>query len=71
MMRPTFPRNQVVHKLILHSNNQKILGANADKGIGKFTAAYTNDNVQLLVPAGNSAGSYSATLTWTLGNAPS
>lgn len=55
----------------VNSSNQTILGANADEGIGKFTAGYTKENVQLLVPAGNSAGSYSATLTWTLGNAPS
>ncbi|WP_048001060.1 WxL domain-containing protein [Lactiplantibacillus herbarum] len=55
----------------VNSSNQQILGANADEGIGVFTAAYAKENVQLLVPAGNSAGSYAATLTWTLGNAPS
>jgi len=55
----------------VNADNQTILGANADEGIGKFTAGYTKENVQLLVPAGNSAGSYSSTLTWTLGNAPS
>lgn len=57
-------------KVTLNSSGQSILTAQSGDGIGKFTATHAADKVSLLVPAGNSAGKYQATLTWTLANAP-
>lgn len=54
----------------LNTSNQTIVTADAEEGIGHFTTTHTQDNVSLLVPAGNSAGAYASTLTWTLTNAP-
>ena len=47
------------------------MDAEANEGIGKFTSKYATNEVSLLIPAGNAAGAYTSTLTWTLGNAPS
>lgn len=55
----------------LNTDSQAILSADAEEGIGIFRMSHTEDQVSLAVPAGNSAGSYSSTLTWTLNNAPS
>lgn len=57
-------------KVTVNGNAQSILTAEKSEGIGQFTATHSKDNVSLLVPAGNAAGSYTATLTWTLSNAP-
>ncbi|AVK63994.1 cell surface protein [Lactobacillus sp. CBA3606] len=55
----------------VNSENQSILSADAGEGIGVFTMTHDKDNVSLNVPAGNAAGAYKSTLTWTLTNAPS
>ncbi|PRO93804.1 WxL domain-containing protein [Lactiplantibacillus pentosus] len=64
-------KNPTAPDVTVNESNQMILGAVANEGIGKFTSAYAKTDVSLLVPAGNSAGAYTSTLTWTLGNAPS
>lgn len=48
--------------------NQNIF--HADKGDGVGTWANTYKTASLVVPAGNAAGSYTSTLTWTLTNTP-
>ncbi|WP_129044762.1 WxL domain-containing protein [Companilactobacillus metriopterae] len=45
-----------------------ILSATANNGIGEYTDTFTNDQAILKYPAGNTAGSYTSTLTWTLVN---
>ena len=45
-----------------------VLNAKAGTGVGVWTSTW--GNVSLAVPAGNVAGNYQATLTWTLENAP-
>lgn len=55
----------------INDQNQTIVTAAVNEGIGLFTTTHTTDNVSLLVPAGNAAGAYQSTLTWTLSNAPS
>lgn len=57
--------------MTLNTDSQPILSADAEEGIGIFDLSHTTDQVSLLVPAGNAAGAYSSTLTWTLNNAPS
>jgi len=46
--------NPISSQVNVNTSPQPILAANANEGIGKFTASYTEDNVQLLVPAGTS-----------------
>lgn len=50
------------------TDNQNIF--HADKGNGVGTWANTYKTASLVVPAGNAAGSYTSTLTWTLTNTP-
>lgn len=45
-----------------------VLNAAAGDGVGVWNSSW--DKVSLDVPAGNVAGDYSATLTWSLDNAP-
>ncbi|MBW1622247.1 WxL domain-containing protein [Lactiplantibacillus plantarum] len=59
------------YKVDITDQNQIIMDAEANEGIGKFTSKYATNEVSLLIPAGNTAGAYTSTLTWTLGNAPS
>ncbi|AVK61423.1 cell surface protein [Lactobacillus sp. CBA3605] len=61
----------VAQDVTVNTENQSILSADAGEGIGIFTMTHDKDNVSLNVPAGNSAGAYKSTLTWTLTNAPS
>ncbi|MFB9769011.1 WxL domain-containing protein [Lactiplantibacillus modestisalitolerans] len=58
------------HEITINNAPQAILTANAKEGIGKFTATHANDQITLVVPAGNVAGAYKSTLTWTLANTP-
>lgn len=58
-------------KVVVNDTNQSIVTATAGEGIGQFTTTHDAHDVSLLVPAGNSAGAYTAKLTWTLSNAPS
>ncbi|RRK10255.1 WxL domain-containing protein [Lactiplantibacillus garii] len=57
--------------ITVNTNNQSIVTAAVNEGIGEFTTTHDKADVSLLVPAGNSAGAYKSTLTWTLSNAPS
>lgn len=50
------------------TDNQNIFHADAGNGVGTWANTYKNAN--LVVPAGNAAGSYESTLTWTLTNTP-
>ncbi|AVW11568.1 WxL domain-containing protein [Lactiplantibacillus paraplantarum] len=59
------------NEVTINESDQAIMAATANEGIGKFTSKYATDKVSLLIPAGNAAGAYKSTLTWTLGNAPS
>ena len=38
--------------------------------VGNFADAFSTDQVQLVVPAGNVAGNYAASLTWELSSTP-
>lgn len=58
-------------EVVVNGTNQSIVTAAAGEGIGQFTTTHDASDVSLLVPAGNSAGAYTAKLTWTLSNAPS
>lgn len=51
--------------------SKTLINAAAKKGNGQWTATYdTSNKVELLVPAGNLAGNYSANLTYTLADGP-
>ncbi|BDZ32251.1 WxL domain-containing protein [Lactiplantibacillus sp. WILCCON 0030] len=58
-------------EVTINTESQPILSADENEGIGVYDMSHTTDQVSLLVPAGNSAGAYKSTLTWTLSNAPS
>ncbi|GEP25299.1 WxL domain-containing protein [Lentilactobacillus diolivorans] len=60
----------LVAKLSLSSSPVTVVSAAAGKGVGAYTGTYGSTDASLEVPAGNIGGSYSSTLTWTLGNAP-
>lgn len=60
----------LVAKLSLSSSPVTVVSAAAGKGVGAYTGTYGSTDASLKVPAGNIGGSYSSTLTWTLGNAP-
>lgn len=57
-------------KLSLSSSPVTVVSAAAGKGVGAYTGTYGSTDASLKVPAGNIGGTYSSTLTWTLGNAP-
>jgi len=64
-------KSPTASRVTLNTDSQPILSADAEEGIGIFDMSHTTDQVSLLVPAGNAAGAYKSTLTWTLNNAPS
>lgn len=47
-----------------------IFSADKGAGIGTWSSTYATSNVTLDIPAGNVAGDYTSTLTWTLVNTP-
>ncbi|WP_207696039.1 hypothetical protein DOK67_0000597 [Enterococcus sp. DIV0212c] len=49
---------------------QTIMTAAKDKGLGTWANSYSKEETKLTIPAGNFAGEYGSTLTWTLSNAP-
>lgn len=49
---------------------QPLLVAPSGTGVGEFHAKYTNPQVALSLPAGNVAGQYQATLSWSLAAVP-
>ncbi|EOL45213.1 WxL domain-containing protein [Enterococcus caccae] len=56
--------------LNVNKDPQTIMLAAKDKGLGTWADSYDKKDTQLMIPAGNFAGEYGATLTWTLSNAP-
>ncbi|MEI5994503.1 WxL domain-containing protein [Candidatus Enterococcus mansonii] len=56
--------------LVLNEDPQTIMSADKDKGLGTWADSYDKNKTKLSIPAGNFAGQYGATMTWTLSNAP-
>ncbi|MFC6181723.1 WxL domain-containing protein [Lactiplantibacillus daowaiensis] len=54
----------------VNTSAQLVLTAGTGEGVGLYSLNYDADNVELYIPAGNVAGTYTSNLTWTLGNAP-
>lgn len=50
------------------NTNQVVETASANGGLGVWNSPYTASGINLTVPAGQEPGSYTSTLTWTLGN---
>jgi len=63
-------KSPAVTSIDVNTSAQSLLTAEAGEGIGAFSLKHNNADVTLNIPAGNVAGSYKATLTWTLANAP-
>ncbi|MBC1813797.1 WxL domain-containing protein [Listeria booriae] len=62
--------------ITLNGNTQTVLAAEANAGMGTWLDVYAgtdgnNENVSLYVPAGNLAGDYNSSITWTLEDSPS
>lgn len=60
----------------LNSSAQPVFQAGANAGMGTWVDVYegtagANENVTLHVPAGNLAGAYDSSITWTLETSPS
>ncbi|MGV7915735.1 WxL domain-containing protein, partial [Mycobacterium kansasii] len=51
-------------------SDQVIWSAPQNGGLGQWSATYAANTVQLVVPAGQLAGRYTATLTWQLDDTP-
>jgi len=70
----TTPDNQsglpTAAALTVNANAQNIMTSAVNAGLGTWDDEMNTQNVTLKVPAGNLAGSYQATLTWTLTDAP-
>ncbi|MGX7138972.1 WxL domain-containing protein [Enterococcus silesiacus] len=56
--------------LVVNKEQQVIMTANKDKGLGTWADSYDKEQTKLAIPAGNYVGEYASTLTWTLSNAP-
>lgn len=59
--------------LTLNENFQPMTTAQESAGLGTWLMKYNNENttdIQLTVPAGNLAGSYTGTVTWQLSDSP-
>lgn len=52
------------------SGSDVLMNADEKKGMGTWADMLDNSNVKLSVPAGNFAGEYSATINWSLVDAP-
>lgn len=62
-----------VNAVVLSSTNAKaqtIMAANKNNGLGTWMDKFNASEVKLTVPAGNLAGEYVSTLTWSLLDAP-
>ena len=57
---------------VLDVNDQDALvfNAPAGAGIGTWQNVFAPENVKLVIPQGNTAGSYQSQLTWTLSDTP-
>lgn len=52
------------------ATNATVMSAAANQGMGTWADSFDQSGVKLTVPAGNLAGAYSSTLTWSLVDAP-
>jgi len=59
-----------VSNIEVNEDTKSLLTAGAGEGVGAFSLKHNNADVTLTIPAGNVAGKYKSTLTWTLANAP-
>ncbi|PEH47970.1 WxL domain-containing protein [Enterococcus faecium] len=57
-------------KVIVNNDAQNIMSAAANTGLGTWADEMDTANVSLKVPSGNLVGDYTATLVWTLSDAP-
>lgn len=48
--------------------DQLVLSAAANAGLGVWDSTYAPSDINLAVPAGQEPGSYTSTVTWTLGD---
>lgn len=58
------------YALEVNNQPQTLMSAEIDKGMGSWANVFDKTQTKLMIPAGNYAGEYGATLTWTLTNAP-
>lgn len=56
--------------ITLNESTQTVFSAAANAGIGIWNNTYSNADFTLDIPAGNAAGDYTSTLTWTLADTP-
>lgn len=57
-------------EVVVNDAAQNIMTAAANTGLGTWTDEMDTANVSLKVPSGNLVGDYTATLVWTLSDAP-
>lgn len=57
-------------KVVVNNDAQNIMSAAANTGLGTWADEMEPGNVTLKVPSGNLVGDYTATLVWTLSDAP-
>lgn len=57
-------------KVVVNNDAQNIMSAAANTGLGTWADEMDTANVSLKVPSGNLVGDYTATLVWTLSDAP-
>lgn len=60
----------VTNEVTVNGQAQNIMTAAANTGLGTWADEMTTENVSLKVPSGNLVGDYTATLVWTLSDAP-
>ncbi|MGM0125663.1 hypothetical protein IGI37_003062 [Enterococcus sp. AZ194] len=58
-------------QVVLNSEDGTLFGANANAGVGSWMDKMYDTPTTLYIPAGATPGAYSATITWTLQDAPS
>lgn len=58
------------NEITVNDDAQNIMSAVKDTGLGTWADEMTTSQVKLKVPSGNLAGAYTATLVWTLTDAP-
>ncbi|MBC1292348.1 WxL domain-containing protein [Listeria booriae] len=64
------PTNFAVSLAADGQSSATLMQADEKKGMGTWVDAFASEEVQLTVPAGNFSGDYSATLNWSLIDAP-
>lgn len=56
--------------VVVNTDAQNIMTSDANTGLGTWADQMNTSEVSLQVPSGNLAGDYTATLEWTLTDAP-